>query len=883
MYLMPVRPKAPVTDREPTCSLVCRHETVRLTGKLFHALLVFLLVSHVSSPIPAVATVSHPGYHLQHGPRLGRPQIYDAALGLDELQARPIDASRDRMSSLPPHFLHSHSPTYPAEILRRSEYPLSPPFVRAPAPKTVRARLPGKAEFASLTTGQRAQRRTTFGTRNSGSSGAREELVQRGVSETPLERTPRGDGERGGSRLTGLEDSAHTTLQPLSGMSYTELGSMSTTERHDATTDYSDAPLKQQASHGATATTDYAATSLFKGHTPSELLSLLHASAQTQLTQFFSTSVAPFTRAIADTCLSTTAVIAFIVLIVYLYFMVRVFTLCRALAPRSTPDTRKCSPPSLSCHHNPKASEATKKETLLSVDGTFEPEWFLRGWHGAALTALSGFGEPWEHVIAKATTARKGKQTLQAAEHLPLGELSDFPTPAASGKEKRATGIRGVDTHTPGHVNLFRGRDSIHSTRGNDFCCEANTAARHSHRLRLLPIHSGAAEARESFPCGSLPQQQELPCSYTTHYPAKPLNTPAVDPCEEEPAFQLAAAYMQDRAFRWWAAYFAASSGFIFLVFLAALESEQHLLSSAFQSLCGIPLQLPPWWGVIAAVQWLTATCLLYGILSDYAYATNGAFQSRHKVRLHLAVGVLSLIFLSLIFARGSSYPADCLVWQGSAPPLATVAGAPASEGPSPSRQSPGGPHLRPISPNRKDVAPPLFGSHLASEAGTVLDPYTHGRATQQPSARGHYPRGGEPAGCASSARFSAYWLGLSVACYLFLRLLCLGLVLSLASNEDTFLQKRDSEATVSFSWMVAGVSFALVDLFPFPLLALLSGGPLAHWFPLRGVDILLCTQCLYSWFFFRHVQRELFYATHSSVTRAIRKIQETFQLRTFN
>ncbi|KFG66423.1 hypothetical protein TGRUB_316260B, partial [Toxoplasma gondii RUB] len=78
----------------------------------------------------------------------------------------------------------------------------------------------------------------------------------------------------------------------------------------------------------------------------------------------------------------------------------------------------------------------------------------------------------------------------------------------------------------------------------------------------------------------------------------------------------------------------------------------------------------------------------------------------------------------------------------------------------------------------------------------------------------------------------------------------------------------------------VAGVSFALVDLFPFPLL---STGPLAHWFPVRGVDILLCSQCLCHLFFFKHVQRELYYATHSSIKVAIRKMQETFCLKSFD
>ncbi|CBZ55454.1 conserved hypothetical protein [Neospora caninum Liverpool] len=593
-----------------------------------------------------------------------------------------------------------------------------------------------------------------------------------------------------------------------------------------------------------------------------EFCLMLASSAKMHISQFVSEFLAPWTRRIVGTCLSTTSFISFILLIVYLYFAVRIFALCRALRLQSVLNSGRAA-------RSRRTRALAKRPTRFPEDG-LDTEWILRGWQGTALTALSGFGEPWEHVISKAAAARREQRKLQGTENPLLGCSADRSSKAHAVEDwEQSAGAENVDGSKWGGSRCFEGPVSLHfslSPYGSDSCCQTVFGSPHHQTVRNARGVLDMLETREGVP-GEICSGDSL----DTH---------------EEPAFELAATYMQNRTFVWWGSYFVAACAFILLVLLMALEADQRLLSKAFLAVGGSS-QLLPFWRLLAAVQWISALCLLRGILSDYNYATNGAFHGRQKFFLSVVICVLSLVFLSLLFGRGPSYPAECLGPLQALPP-SSAAGPPSPE----ELSSPGTKKIGGYSSRReeginavshREETPLSAFEFIAPESGAVLDPYTYGRATLRASTAAAGDGHGWPSQCADYARVSSYWLGLSVGCYLFLRLVCLCVVLSLATSEETFQQKRDSQATVSFSWLVAGVSFAFVDLFPFPLLALLSQGPSTPWFPVEGVDILLCSQCLCHLFFFKHVQRELHYATHSSIKKAIRKMQETFCLKSFD
>ncbi|KFG56437.1 putative transmembrane protein [Toxoplasma gondii FOU] len=600
-----------------------------------------------------------------------------------------------------------------------------------------------------------------------------------------------------------------------------------------------------------------------------DFFSALAASAKMHA-PFVSEFLAPWTRLVVGTCLSTTSFICCVLLVVYLYFAVRILALCRALRLQSVLNSRGDAASFFGRGRSDRTYALAKHQTWFSGEGGFDTEWILGGWPGTALTALSGFGEPWEHVLSKAAAARMERLKLQAAERPSLDWVSCSATKAQAMRDcKPSTEADEVDLSEWDRSRLFEGPIGVHfslSPYGSNSCCQTVFGSRHLQTIRTSP---GVLDPFETW----------------GPYPGEHASVDTAD-TQEEPAFQLAATYMQNRTFVWWASYFVATCAFIILFLLMALEADQLLLSRAFLALGGRPLQLSSFWQLLAALHWVSALCLLRGILSDYSHATNGAFHGRQKFFLSVILSVLSFIFLFVIFDRESSYPAQCLGQHHSLPPMAATAGpnSPKELPPSPKRIA--GPYgsRREEEINadvfHKDATALSAFAFIIPESATVLDPYTYGRATQRPSNTAAVAGSGWSPECAAIARVSAYRLGLSVACFLFLRLFCLFVVLSLATSEDAFQQKRDSQATVSFSWLVAGVSFALVDLFPFPLL---STGPLAHWFPVRGVDILLCSQCLCHLFFFKHVQRELYYATHSSIKVAIRKMQETFCLKSFD
>ncbi|PHJ22307.1 transmembrane protein [Cystoisospora suis] len=559
-----------------------------------------------------------------------------------------------------------------------------------------------------------------------------------------------------------------------------------------------------------------------------------------------STIASPRKQDSADSWLSTTSAVALMLLTAYLYFVVRVMVLCRCYC--SSPHLR--SQASNFCA----AVAPARGDTETPLAGMCEPEWILRGWTGTTITALSGFGEPWGNVLQTAARLRQEKA-------MPAYQKSEDPC-----SRPACCSACGDNEKAPYEKTVFAEGAHLPLCHCGAALCWETVAVLTGNNVPDL-LDTTPAPPSSPF-TGSEQQRFWSPVQCFEPWGAEDRGQEPTD----QQIIRLAATYMQDRTFVWWGAYFASSCIFILSVLMTLMQADRKLVPTK-QSLLDVTLHLPSSWRVVAAVQWCSSVCLLYGLVSDYRHTANGCFQDKQRVRLNVAVGVLSILFLTLIFTG----PSEVCSTRGFRAAHTSETQSVSSPDNSVPLQVTSGE----TTPNERSGQAPAAHREF-SDGETVLDPYIH--AARRFTTVAEFGGGNQSSDKGSSCGGLAWWFGAAVTCYVCIRLIGVGLILSVVTNEYSFIEKKDSQAAISFSWLVAGLAFSFLDIFPFPVLRpLLREGSPAKPLLFTGVDVLLLAQCLCNFFFFKHVHRELLYATRPSIKDAIRAMQDTFRLKNFD